>query len=377
MPSGESLIRQVLYGTRFFEQEFGVHPRTCWLPDVFGYPASLPGILKGCGVDNFMTCKLHWQARNPFPDHLFWWEGVDGSQVLAHIPRLRDYYNGQPDADGLVFAWEHFHQKGVYPGGDASLWIWRWRRRCNRRDARICNRLPAFPGLPASRQGVEEEFFTDVRQANPDLPVWVGELYLETHRGTYTTQAATKRANRKNELLLREAELFGLLANRQAARIDLEPLRGAWRNLLLLQFHDILPGSSIGEVYQEARADYASIAMTAGSIRQESLAALVAPAETDHLVVFNSLSWDRRDMVTAVIPHLPTDQQTLEVIDGAGNAVPAQVFLNKEIASRFFLYLTRCHPVDMPHTSVPGDRPRIAVFRPLPLLWRTASSSSS
>ncbi|MBE0696206.1 MAG: alpha-mannosidase, partial [Anaerolineaceae bacterium] len=324
VPSGESLIRQVLYGTRFFEQEFGIHPRTCWLPDVFGYPAALPGILKGCGVENFMTCKLHWQARNPFPDHLFWWEGVDGSQVLAHIPRLRDYYNGKPDAEGLVFAWEHFLQKGDYPEvmlpfgfGDGGGGV-------TEEMLETARRLPAFPGLPASRQRVEEDYFTDVRQASPDLPVWVGELYLETHRGTYTTQAAAKRANRKNELLLREAELFGLLANAQSARIDLEPLRGAWHNLLLLQFHDILPGSSIGEVYQEAKVDYASIAAAGSTIRQNALAALTTPADPQGLVIFNSLSWERSDAVTAWVPGLPEKIENLEIIDSAGNTSPVQ-----------------------------------------------------
>lgn len=326
VPSGESLIRQVLYGTRFFEQEFGVHPRTCWLPDVFGYPASLPGILKGSGVENFMTCKLHWQARNPFPAHLFWWEGVDGSRLLAHIPRLRDYYNGLPDADGLVFAWEHFHQKAAYPEvmlpfgyGDGGGGV-------TEEMLEAANRLPAFPGLPASRQGVEEEYFAEVHQASPDLPVWVGELYLETHRGTYTTQAATKKANRKNELLLRETELFGLIAN-----VDLEPLRAAWLNLLLLQFHDILPGSSIGEVYQEASLDYASLSGVTAGVHQKALAALTRPANPDQLVVFNSLSWDRGDVVTVTLPNLPAGAAALQAVDGSGNTVPAQVISQQEI----------------------------------------------
>ena len=322
VPSGESLIRQVLYGVRFFEQEFGIHPRTCWLPDVFGYPASLPGILKGSGVENFMTCKLHWQARNPFPDHLFWWEGIDGSQILAHIPRLRDYYNGQPDADGLVFAWEHFNQKGAYPEvmlpfgyGDGGGGV-------TEEMLESARRFSAFPGLPASRQGVESQFFEDVRQASPDLPVWVGELYLETHRGTYTTQASAKQSNRKNELLLREAEFFGWAAATQAVPLDLNPLRAAWHNLLLLQFHDILPGSSIGAVYQESQVDYAAIAATGAQVRQEALAALSAPAGPDCLLVYNSLSWDRSDVVTALLSGAP---ETMEIVDADGIAAPVQV----------------------------------------------------
>ena len=113
--SGEALIRQVLYGLRFYRDEFGARPRTCWLPDVFGYPASLPGILHGCGLDSFFTAKLHWQARNPFPKHLFYWEGLDGTRVLAHIPRLPGMYNGWPNPEQLRAAWDGFLQKAAYP----------------------------------------------------------------------------------------------------------------------------------------------------------------------------------------------------------------------------------------------------------------------
>jgi alpha-mannosidase len=325
VPTGESLIRQLLYGTAYFEEQFGVRPRTCWLPDVFGYPASLPGILKGSGVENFMTCKLHWQARNPFPNHLFWWEGLDGSRVLAHIPRLRDYYNGLPDADGMVFAWDHYHQKGVYPEvmlpfgyGDGGGGVTAGMLEATRR-------LTSFPGLPASRQGVEETYYTDVRQTNPDLPVWVGELYLETHRGTYTSQAKIKRENRKNELLLREAEFFGLVAKESEPNFDMSSLQDAWRNLLLLQFHDILPGSSIGQVYQEAGEDHFRIASSASDVRNRAFSALSVPAEPDHLMLFNSLSWDRTDIVVVPLPRGKEPGQELEIVDDAGNTMPLQV----------------------------------------------------
>ncbi|NLD74786.1 MAG: alpha-mannosidase, partial [Chloroflexi bacterium] len=255
VPSGEALIRQILHGVRFFQEEFGKRPRTCWLPDVFGYPASLPGILKGCGLDYFYTNKLHWQSRNPFPAHLFWWEGVDGSRVLAHIPRLQRYYNGSPSPEELVAAWDNVRRKSDYGtillpfgfgdggGGPTEEML------------EFAARAAEFPGLPASAQGTEETFYDRVVADGPDLPTWVGELYLETHRGTYTTQAPTKRANRKNELALRDAEILGVRAQILGADLDISPLRGAWENLLLLQFHDILPGSSIGQVYAEAAKD--------------------------------------------------------------------------------------------------------------------------
>ena len=115
VPSGEALIRQILHGLHFFRQEFGVRPRSCWLPDVFGYPANLPQILVGCGVEQFMTCKLHWQARNPFPMHLFWWEGIDGTRILAHIPRLASYYNGWPNPEEITTAWRNYLQKSAHP----------------------------------------------------------------------------------------------------------------------------------------------------------------------------------------------------------------------------------------------------------------------
>lgn len=328
IPSGESLIRQILHGVRFFQEEFGVRPRACWLPDVFGYPGSLPQILKGCGLDYFMTNKLHWQARNPFPVHLFWWEGIDGTRVLAHIPRLKSYYNGWPNPEELNLAWENFGQKAAYPevlfpfghgdggGGPTEEML------------AYAARAKAFPGVPACRQGLEEAYFDDVRAAAPDLPVWVGELYLETHRGTYTTHGEIKRANRKNELLLREAEMFGVLARWHGSDVALDALRPAWETLLLLQFHDILPGSSIGEVYREAAADHARIEATARAVRDAALHALASQVGVpEGLVVFNSLSWARSDVAVATVPD---PGGPVELVQADGRAVPGQVIARRD-----------------------------------------------
>ena len=324
VPSGESLIRQVLYGSTYFQDAFGKRPRVCWLPDVFGYPASLPGILKGCGLDSFMTCKLHWQARDPFPRHLFRWEGIDGSQVLAHIPRLPGYYNGRPAPDQLVAAWDNFNEKALYDevlfpfgfgdggGGPTEEML------------EFADRAAGFPGLPVCRQGLEEAYFEAVEAAGPDLPTWVGELYLETHRGTYTTHGEAKRANRRGELALREAEIAGLMARTSGSELDLSPLRDAWLNLLLLQFHDILPGSSIGEVYREAAVDHAAIIETADGVRNRALQAvadrLSTPAE---VVAFNSLSWARSDVASAVVPVRSVGLQ--ELVQPDGRRLPVQV----------------------------------------------------
>ena len=326
VPSGEALIRQFLVGIRLFRDEFGARPTTCWLPDVFGYPASMPQILIGCGLENFYTNKLHWQARNPFPAHLFWWRGVDGTRILAHIPRLKNYYNGWPNPEELNIAWDNFSQKAIYletlfpfgfgdgGGGPTESML------------EFAARATAFPGVPASRQGLEEQYFNDVRASGvaPDLPEWSGELYLETHRGTYTTQSAIKRANRKNELLLRDAEIFGALANLRGATVDLKPLQPAWENLLLLQFHDILPGSSIGEVYREALVDHAATEAAARRVRAEALNALAGEIQTNApaLIAFNSLAWARGDVVIADIPEA---SEPIELVQPDGAAIPAQV----------------------------------------------------
>jgi alpha-mannosidase len=330
VPSGESLIRQIMHGVRFFQQEFGVTPRSCWLPDVFGYPASLPQILKGCGLDYFMTAKLHWQARNPFPMHLFQWEGIDGTRVLTHIPRLKSYYNGWPRPFELAFAWENYLQKVAYSEvmlpfgyGDGGGGV-------TEEMLEYTGRAASYPGLPATRQGTEEAYFDDVARAGADLPVWSGELYLETHRGTYTTQAAIKRANRLNELRLRDAEIFGSLAALQGAPVDLTGLNDAWQNLLLLQFHDILPGSSIGEIYREASVDHVRIGQTARTVRDAAVGMLAGTSANraaeggigPELVVFNSLSWPRGDVATARIPAVTGP---LELAAPDGSAVAAQV----------------------------------------------------
>ncbi|NOZ29854.1 MAG: alpha-mannosidase [Chloroflexi bacterium] len=325
--SGEALIRQILHGLRFFREEFGTRPRVCWLPDVFGYPGNLPQILNGCGLTSFYTNKLHWQARNPFPYHLFWWEGIDGTRVLAHIPRLKRGYNGNPTPEELALAWEHFHEKAIYDeilfpfgfgdggGGPTEEML------------EYADRLERYPGLPACHQGLEEAYFDRVRAAAPELPVWHGELYLETHRGTYTSQAATKRGNRKNELLLREAEIAGVLAQWVDDAIDMSPLHDAWENLLLLQFHDILPGSSIGQVYEEAVRDYARIERTARAVRDAALQAIAHRAPTADLLVFNSLSWARNDVATATIP-APTGP--VELVDPQGRAASVQVIAQRD-----------------------------------------------
>ena len=325
--SGESLIRQVLHGMRFFAEEFGTRPRSCWLPDVFGYPASLPEILRGCGLDYFFTCKLHWQAQNVFPLSLFMWRGLDGTEIIAHVPRHPRYYNNQATAAELLACWSNYRQKAEYGEalvpfghGDGGGGV-------TEEMMEQAIRYARYPGMPQVRVGPSDRYFEDISAKSPHLPVWDGELYLETHRGTYTTQSAAKRANRKTELLLREAEIFGCLARISGGSVDMRPLEQAWKTILLLQFHDILPGSSIGMVYKEAQAYYAAAQQTAGAVLDQALAALTCGKAADNpagdaVCVFNSLSWPRSDVVVATV----ADRDGGLAIEApSGQVLPAQV----------------------------------------------------
>jgi alpha-mannosidase len=335
--SGESLIRQILYGLRFWKEEFGTRPTVCWLPDVFGYNAGLPQILAGCGIDNFWTWKLHWQSRNPFPHHLFWWEGVDGSRVLAHIPKLGGgAYNGSPTPQQLAEAWRTYLEKEAYPDelfpfgyGDGGGGV---NEEQMEFAVRACEGLQpgdqgsasaaGFPGLPACRLGTSEEFFAETRTASPTLPTWVGELYLETHRATYTTQGQIKRANRRCEMALRSAEMSAAVARRLGVPVDLSPLHDAWEKVLLMQFHDILPGSSVGETYEEARQAHTEALQAAISLGTQAIRPIIGDADdTLRYGVLNSLSWERDGVVELLVPDIGDD---LSAVFG-GRPVPVQI----------------------------------------------------
>ena len=321
IPSGESLIRQILYGLAFFREEFGTQPTTCWLPDVFGYPGNLPQILTSCGLESFFTTKLHWQSRNAFPHHLFWWQAIDGSRILAHIPLLDRNYNGLLSPRELLSAAESFTQPVVYDevllpygygdgGGGPNAEMLEYAKRAER-----------FPGLPPCRFGGEQQYFDAVRQSRPDLPCWQGELYLETHRGTYTTQAPIKKSNRRCETLLRDAEILGFMAFLLGSEIDMSSLAPAWRKLLLHQFHDVLPGSSIGRVYEEAREDYACITAAAQSVIRSGLDIVDRTGRGGDLLMLNTLSWKRSD---PAVVRLHRQEPLLVITDARGETRPAQ-----------------------------------------------------
>ena len=255
LPSGESLIRQALVGRRFLQQEFGLADeqlRLCWLPDTFGYNGNLPQLLRGTGMDWFQTIKLAWNKTNVFPHRTFRWAGIDGSEVLVHMPPEGDY-NSRAGADNLLLGLARYPERElgtallVYGSGDGGGGPGEIHHE-------LLDRERDLRGLPRVTLSSASDFFRALEQ----LPVehtHHGELYLETHQGTYTTQGAIKRHNRIAERMLHEAEALAAIVGEQSR----EALEEHWRGVLFNQFHDIIPGSSIERVNREAIADYERI----------------------------------------------------------------------------------------------------------------------
>jgi alpha-mannosidase len=256
MPGGEALVRQFVHGKRYFAERFGVEPREVWLPDSFGYSAALPQIAALAGFRWFLTQKLAWHPTNPFPHHTFWWEGIDGTRLFAHLPPVDTYLAELTPAE-LNHATKNFRDHagattslvpfghGDGGGGPTAVMMERARRQAD------------LEGAPPIEHLTPTAFFERAEAEYPDAPVWVGELYMEAHRGTYTSQAAMKRGNRRTEHLLREAELWCASATiRTGAPYPYDALDRIWKTVLLHQFHDVLPGSSIAWVHREARAAY-------------------------------------------------------------------------------------------------------------------------
>ena len=316
---GESLIRQFIHGKRFFRQEFGVDNELLWLPDVFGYSGALPQIMRGCGIKYFATAKIFWNYNggDPFPYNTFMWEGIDGSDVLVH---LCNDYNSRTDAASVIQRWNERVQKdgiatrlmpfGYGDGGGGAT----------RDHLEYLRRMRDLEGVPKTRMASPVEYFRD-QEARGTHNRYVGELYFQAHRGTYTSQAHTKRGNRKSELALREAELWGVAARALAgSAFPTEAIDEAWKTVLLNQFHDILPGSSIHRVHEEAEAGYADVLATAEQAARAATAALTDQSQA--VTVFNSLAWERSALVA-----LPDGMKGAS--NAAGETLPTQMMDGK------------------------------------------------
>ncbi|GKU27139.1 alpha-mannosidase [Clostridium folliculivorans] len=316
--SGESLVRQILFGKRFFEKEFGVKNEILWLPDVFGYSAALPQILKKSDINYFMTTKISWNQFNKMPYDTFMWKGIDGTEVLTHFITTKDpyqdpnmhftTYNGQIHPGAIMGAWERYQQKNINDdvlvcygfgdgGGGATYEMLEVGRRLNK----------GIPGCPKVEMGTAKDYFRNMEEkvkGNRYLPKWSGELYLEYHRGTYTSMARNKRDNRLCENLYEASEKFNSFNTVLGGSYPQEALNKGWENILLNQFHDILPGSSIQEVYEVTKEEYRDLLENGTCTLNKALSSIAGRINLDRnaVVVFNSLSYERNDITKFSVP---------------------------------------------------------------------------
>jgi alpha-mannosidase len=296
LPGGEALARQLVHGKRFFLDEFEIETNGVWLPDSFGYTAAYPQLAVLAGNEWFLTQKISWNQTNKFPHHTFWWEGIDGTRIFTHFPPA-DTYNGTFEGAELAHAVRNYADKGggtrsLLPFGHGDGGGGPTREMMER-----ARRLRDLEGSPKVAVEHPDAFFAAARAEYPHAPVWSGELYLELHRATYTTQARTKAGNRRSESLIREAELWSATAAVVAGfDYPYEDLDRLWKVVLLHQFHDILPGSSIAWVHREAEATYAKVREELESIITAATAA-VAGAPGGAARVFNTSPRARAEVV--------------------------------------------------------------------------------
>ncbi len=313
LTSGESLTRQLLIGSRFLKEELGKDVEYLWLPDVFGYSWALPQILKKSGIDVFMTTKISWNQFNRMPHDTFRWKGMDGTEVLTHFITTPEPWNG-PDSwfytyNGLLTpktvkgVWESYSEKAMnkdllisYGYGDGGGGV-------NRDLLEARRRIDKIPGLPNLKTSTAGAYFRKLKEnvENTDQYVntWDGELYLEYHRGTYTSQAYNKRMNRKMELLYRRAEWMTAMAAMGAGDLSLaeqEKLTRGWKMILTNQFHDIIPGSSIHEVYEDSRKDYQKIQEIGMEVLEDFHKDSMENTEKAY-TVYNASGWNMNETV--------------------------------------------------------------------------------
>lgn len=331
LSSGEALVRQFLYGTRFLEQEFGKKCEYLWLPDVFGYSWALPQILKQCEINTFMTTKISWNQFNSIPDDLFWWRGIDGSEILTYFVNTpgegQDMdtryatYNGMVTPHAVLGSWNKFKNKDLsrdtlisYGYGDGGGGV-------TRDMLELRRAMDVIPGLPHVKSVQAGEFFRKLHEnvENTDRYVhtWDGELYLEYHRGTYTSQAYNKKTNRHMENKLVQMEWLSSLAYILGGGYAGQELNDSWECVLLHQFHDIIPGSSIHEVYEDSRINYRAAEERADHVWEEALKTVIQEKEHTYSV-YSTNSFGGKELI--LIP----EQEEGSFTDGSGRKLEAQ-----------------------------------------------------
>lgn len=331
LSSGESLVRQLLHGTRFFESEFGKKCEYLWLPDVFGYSWALPQILKQCEIDTFMTTKISWNQYNTVPNDLFFWRGIDGSEILTYFidtpydnfkPGDRfSTYNGMLEPRTAIIGWQQFKNKELthdtlisYGYGDGGGGV-------NRDMLEMRRAMDRIPGCPNVKTDTAGAFFRKMHQAveNTDRYVhtWDGELYLEYHRGTYTSQGYNKKTNRYLENRLLQLEWLSSLAYILGKDYAQQQLHDSWECVLLHQFHDIIPGSSIHEVYEDSHVNYDRTIAQLDAVEQD-LMAYLQHEEEDVYTVYCANSFGGEELV------LVPENRSGHFVDGEGNRLSSQ-----------------------------------------------------
>ncbi len=299
LPSGESLVRQFLYGQRFFEKEFGKKCEEFWEPDVFGYTAALPQILRQVGIKYFLTIKLSWNQFNKLSSHTFWWEGLDGSRVLTHFPPA-DTYNAMGNVKDVLYSLANYkdldRSKEAYllfgygdGGGGPTIEM-----------LEQIKRMKDVDGLPKVEMRSSNEFFNRLEKDAKDLTTWVGELYFELHRGTYTTQANNKKYNRLSEFMLHDVEFLSAMASTlKGLDYPSAELDRMWKIVLTDQFHDIIPGSSINLVYQDSNIHYQDVLASSAALRNQAMVALLGKpaAQAGNVCAVNTLGVERSEVV--------------------------------------------------------------------------------
>lgn len=331
LASSEALARQYLLGKRYFREEFGIDPKITFIPDVFGYSGGLPSIARAADCPYFLTQKMSWNEVDEFPHTSFRWEGIDGSTVLAHFPPA-DTYNGQMSVDEVRRSVTNHDENAVH---DESAYLFGWgdggggptREMIERKS--VIDEIGSLPDLTFDSL---QAFFERLEEVKNDLPTWTGELYLQKHRGTLTSQATTKRNNRKAEIALREAELWSSLAMVfKDHEYPHNRLEHAWKVVLFNQFHDILPGSSIADVYADADRDYEQAFEDIEAVTGEALRSLLGSTDESSLIaITNPTSWTRDPVVEIDAGDVEPVVESPVVVGPDGTEHPVQLTGDEE-----------------------------------------------
>lgn len=316
MPGSEAMVRQFVYGQKFFKENFGLESSEAWLPDSFGYSASLPQIVSQSGISSFLSQKMSWNQVNKMPHHTFSWEGIDGTRVFTHFPSA-DTYISELSGQELAHAEKNFAEKGR---ATVSLVPFGWGDGGGgptREMIAAAHRTRNLEGSPKVSMGSADDFFALAKSEYQDAPVWRGEMYLELHRGVLTSQHRTKHGNRRNEALFREAELWSSYATlKRGVPYPTKALSEAWESLLLMQFHDILPGTAIAWVYREVERRHEEISTLLNGLINDALSSLANDPTIEN---------PTRPLIANALPIANQQVGALEIGDKVNNSVSASV----------------------------------------------------